>query len=202
MSAIALRRMMVDDVEQVVAIHVAAFPSFFLTFLGPRFLRALYRGVLEDPSGIAFVAERDRGIILGFVAGTSSPSRFYSRLLRSRLLRFGLATVPALLRKPAILGRLLRVFSIPAATSSATGRAELMSLGVLPASQGSGAGGLLTERFIEEAKSRGSTTVYLTTDADGNEAVNRFYERRSFLLSRQFTTPEGRRMNEYERRCQ
>ena len=39
--------------------------------------------------------------------------------------------------------------------------------------------------------------INLETDADGNDSVNRFYIKNGFELIRQYTTAEGRRMNEY-----
>lgn len=195
-----LRPMTKEDTADVVAIHVAAFPQFFLTFLGPRFLRELYGAIVSDSSGIAWVAEEE-GRVVGFVAGTDAPSRFYRRLIERRVLRFAMAAAIPFLRRPSILPRLLRAFGKPAGSREAPGRrAELMSLAVAPSGQGSGAGALLVERFAEEARRRGVETIYLTTDAVSNERVNRFYERRGFARVRQFTTAEGRRMNEYQKR--
>ena len=39
--------------------------------------------------------------------------------------------------------------------------------------------------------------VYLTTDADGNDAVNAFYRNAGFQCTRRFMQPGGRWMNEY-----
>ena len=71
------------DVRDMVAVHMRSFEGFFLTFLGPAFLRELYASTLADPSGIGFVVEKDR-CICGFVAGTVQPSGFYRRLLLRR----------------------------------------------------------------------------------------------------------------------
>ena len=194
-----IRRMTVADVPAVVRVHIEAFPNFFLTFLGPGFLRELYRGIVRDPSGIAFVAERD-GVCGGFVAGTFEPAGFYRRLLKRRLIPFAWHAWWAFLRKPSVAPRLLRAFTRPAeAPSSATRRAELMSLAVLPGNRGGGTGARLVEAFVESARDHGAATVFLTTDAMHNDAVNDFYVRLGFVRSRGFATPEGREMNEYEK---
>ncbi len=72
-----------SDVAAVVRVHLASFQGFFLSVLGSAFLAELYSGILADPSGIAFVSEKD-GQIAGFVAGTSQPAGFYMWLLRQR----------------------------------------------------------------------------------------------------------------------
>jgi len=40
-------------------------------------------------------------------------------------------------------------------------------------------------------------SVYLTTDADGNEPVNAFYRQAGFQNTRRFLQRRGRWMNEY-----
>ena len=194
-----LRPMLDADSDAVVEVHLAAFPSFFLTFLGPRFLKELYRGILGDPSGIAFVVEAD-GSCRGFVAGTADPSGLYGRLLQRRLLGFAWAAVIPVIRRPSIAGRLLRAFAkSKEASESGTGRAELMSLAVLPESQHQGLGARLVGQFVAEARHRGARSVSLTTDAEHNESVRHFYETLGFRETRRFTTREGRAMLEYER---
>jgi len=199
MSESVIRPMIPSDVNTVVDVHLAAFPGFFLSFLGAGFLRQIYRGILGDASGIAFVADRN-GQCVGFVAGTAVPAHFYGRLLRRRFLPFAFHGGLAVLRHPRAASRLLRAFARPsAAPPPTTGLAELMSLGVLPSHREGGLGARLVERFNAEAAARGATTVFLSTDAANNDGVNRFYIRIGFTLARTFTTPEGRAMNEYER---
>jgi ribosomal protein S18 acetylase RimI-like enzyme len=197
MSAVTIRSMTVADVREVARVHIEAFPGFFLTFLGPGFLRELYRGIVRDPDGIAFVAVRD-GACAGFVAGSASPAGLYKRLMKRRIVAFAFHAGLAFLRKPSVAPRLLRAFTRSSeAPPAESGRAELMSLAVLPGNQGGGLGGRLVEAFVESVRSRGGAAVFLTTDAVGNDAVNAFYERLGFVRSRRFATPEGREMNEY-----
>jgi ribosomal protein S18 acetylase RimI-like enzyme len=145
------------DVDEVVRVHLAAFPSFFLTFLGPRFLRELYDGIVADPGGIAFVAV-DGSRCAGFVAGTDAPADFYRRLIRRRVVRFAGAAFVPFLRRPSVAGRLLRAVSRPAVAAARQGRhAELMSLAVSPSHRQRGAGARLVERFLEESRNRGAT---------------------------------------------
>ncbi len=56
-----------EQLQAIVALHCVAFPGFFLTSLGPRFLRLLYRGFATMPGGICILAEED-GRVFGFTA--------------------------------------------------------------------------------------------------------------------------------------
>ena len=191
-----MRRAAVADVTDMVSIHLRSFQGFFLTFLGPAFLRELYTATLMDSSGIGFVIEGENGIC-GFVTGTAQPAGFYRRLLRRRWWRFALAAALPLLKRPAIIPRLLRAFSMPEQATQQEGRGTLMSIAVLPEAQGKGIGQSLMQAFLAEAARRGLRQVDLTTDQDDNEATNRFYQNLGFVCERTFTTPEGRTMNEY-----
>jgi ribosomal protein S18 acetylase RimI-like enzyme len=188
--------MTLADCGRVVDVHLAAFQGFFLTLLGPRFLRLLYsEAVLMDE--IALVAE-DRGELIGFVMGSTDPRVFFKNLLRRRSVGFASAAVPAVLRRPTIAVRVARAIRKPKIAARPVGTATLMSLGVDPGIQGSGAGKLLVLAFIEEARRRGATHVDLTTDKIDNERANAFYRRIGFTVAREIVTPEQRVLNEYE----
>ena len=190
------RPMDVKDIPKTVHIHMASFANFFLTFLGPAFLKQLYIGTLCDPSGIAIVAEIDNKVC-GFITGTATPSGFYSRLIKHRWWRFGLAcVVPAMIR-PNIVPRLLRAFKMPSQTADKKRCGTLMSLAVAPEFQGKKVGKALVTAFLQESKKQGLHQVDLTTDKSDNEGVNLFYEELGFCCKQTYTTPEGRMMKVY-----
>ncbi len=193
---ISIRLATAADVDAVVKIHLASFQGFFLTFLGTSFLREFYAGVCEDQSGIAIVYVDDS--ISGFVVGTVQPSGFYRRLIQKRWWKFGIASLLPVIRKPSIVSRLLRAFTLPtemSATQINTG--TLMSLAVMRNCQGQGIGKQLVSAFLEGSRKRQIEVVNLTTDAIDNEATNEFYSKIGFTCARTFATPEGRLMNEY-----
>ena len=192
-----LRKMEEDDIASTVTLHLESFPGFFLTFLGPRFLGYFYHGVVTASEGIAFVYLGARGQPSGFVAGTSNPQGFYKRLLRKDWLKFCFASVGALIRNPAAIPRVARALIYPAQNPAGEDVAGLFSIGVLPEFQGTGAGNTLVRAFLDEARARGCKRVFLTTDRDNNDSVNNFYQHFGFSIERQYTTPEGRKMNEY-----
>lgn len=191
-----VRAMNINDVNAVVKVHLSSFQGFFLTFLGHQFLNELYAGIVADSTGIAFVCREDDHI-LGFVAGTSQPAGFYSRLLHRSWWRFALASLIPILKNPLIIPRLLRAFRKPQDVSNQPDTGTLMSIAVAPEMQGRGLGQALVKAFLEEAADRGLKYVDLTTDKNNNDFVNQFYQRMGFRCSRTFVTPEGREMNEY-----
>lgn len=192
-----IRKIHSNDIGRVVGVHLLSFPGFFLSFLGPRFLSLFYSGICSAPEGIAYVYLNDDGIPSGFVAGTSNPGGFYSRLLKRDWFKFALASIIPVLKKPSVIGRVARAVSYPAGNPIGNDVAGLFSIGVLPELQGTGAGKKLVQAFLYEAAKRGCKRVFLTTDRDNNDSVNAFYEKLGFSVERQYVTPEGRRMNEY-----
>jgi GNAT superfamily N-acetyltransferase len=188
--------MSLADIHEVVCIHLASFQGFFLSFLGTRFLRELYAGILDDPTGIAYVFE-SQVHLMGFVAGTSEPEGFYRRLLSQRWWRFAVASMGPALKNPLIITRLLRALRKPQEAANQPDTGTLMSMAVLPQEQGAGIGQVLVMAFLQEAARRGLRHVDLTTDRFNNDSVNSFYQKRGFRFSQSYVTPEGREMNTY-----
>lgn len=186
-------------------LHAAAFSGFFLTSLGRPFLIEYYRTVLLYPGGLCLIAGTPARL-WGFAAGFLDPPKFYA-FLRSRAVRFACPACAAVLRRPFLLGRVMasarrvgarRVGGRPPAGGTGEGVGELASLAVAPAAEGRGLGRALVTRFCETASSRGARRVRLTTDADGNERVRRFYESLGFVAMEVDHREPRRRMQHYE----
>lgn len=78
------------------------------------------------------------------------------------------------------------------------GEAELLTLAVLPTTQGRGLGGRLVQGFLSAAQARAATTAFLEVAA-GNDTAIRLYERAGFAQtgSRKgyYTAPDGQRID-------
>ena len=198
MTPALLRVLGVKDLNEVVAVHCAAFPGFLMTLLGPEFLRSYYQTVLDCGDAIFLGQFDDLGNLQGFVAGFAEPASFYA-LLASRKRRMLAAAAIHLLRRPGLWPSVLENAGTTSqrATRNESGTAELASIAVMPAAQGRGYGRALIESFLRVARQHGAAQVDLTTDADGNEAVNHLYARAGFRLSGASTRKGGRRMNHY-----
>lgn len=187
------------DVPSLAALHRRAFPDFFLSSLGDQFLRQLYLGYTTDPDAVVSVARAEDGHVIGACVGTTHPSGFFSRLLKQRFVGFIGASLHVALRHPQFVPRLLAAVKYRGDAPPGLDGALLSSLCVDPDTQNGGIGGALEEAWCVRAAELGARTAFLTTDADANEAANRFYHRRGWHLHDEFVTRRGRRMNRYWR---
>jgi colanic acid biosynthesis glycosyl transferase WcaI len=184
--------------DEIVSVHIKAFPTFFLTFLGPRFLKEFYKSFIYDNAGIGFVAEdSSTGNILGAIVGPLFPDGYFKRLLKKRWYAFCLASISAVLKRPAIIKRLYRAVFYRGESPTGPKRALLSSIAVSPDAQGRGVGKALVQKWVEEVRLRGGTGCFLTTDAQKNERINSFYQKLGWKIESSYTTPEGRQMNRY-----
>jgi ribosomal protein S18 acetylase RimI-like enzyme len=187
-----------DDLDEVVAVHQAAFPGFFMTQLGPCFLREYYRCVVECGKGI-LLAETVDGQCLGFVAGFADPAVFYGELRRRRC-RLGIAALASVTARPWRLPIFVadyRRAGKGTRPQSGPPSAEISSLAVRPLAGGRGIGSRLVHAFVQVAMTAGIERIVLTTDTHDNEGGNRFYERLGFVCTRTFEARRGRWLNEY-----
>ncbi len=185
-------------IDEVVEAHMSAFPTFFLTFLGRRFLREFYKSFLVDDAGMGFVAEEEQtGSAIGVIVGPVVPDGYFKRLLKRRWWAFCIASAGAVLRRPSTIRRLMRAVFYRGQSPEGPKRSLLSSIAVSPEHQGRGVGKALIEAWVAEARRRGSAGCYLTTDKENNEATNHFYLRTGWKVESSFTPPEGRAMNRY-----
>lgn len=186
-----------QDVDTLATLHRSAFPDFFLSRLGHRFLSELYTGYISDPDAVIAVAREETGRLVGVCVGTIRPAGFFSRLLRRQFLGFFTASAIASLRDPRTISRLLAGLSYRGDGPPGLEGALLSSLCVSPEAQGQGIGSTLDREWRRRAAAMGSKTAFLTTDSTNNEAVNSFYKRNGWTLHDHFTTKQGRSMNRY-----
>ena len=193
----AIRRATPRDLAGIVKLHQTAFGKFFLTKLGGNFLWRYYDLVLNYEGGIVLVSDARQGV-QGFACGFLNPADFYGLMWQAKL-TFAVPVVSALVRHPSLMGNVLsgirRIQSTGADWPDQS--CELSSIAVAPARAGNGFGKALMEAFVAHASDMGARCVFLTTDAEGNDAVNAFYRNVGFRHTRLFLQGEGRWMNEY-----
>ncbi len=183
-------------IRDLANLHLKAFPSFFLAQLGFSFLKKLYQGYLEDQDSGIIVAEESEKIE-GFIAYSNDYPRFYKNLIRHKIISFAWCSFLAAIRHPSFVRRLFGAFKKSDSVVKTEKYVELASICTDPAVEGQGIGTALIKYLISKIDFNVFAYINLETDADGNDRVNRFYQKNGFILARQYITPEDRKMNEY-----
>ena len=191
----AIRVARAEDLDCIVAVHKEAFVHSFLTQLGPEFLKRYYALVFGYPRGILLVQQSGARVV-GFACGFVDPDGFYG-LMRKSKITFIWPVLVAVVRCPALAGKVARGFQRVEKPVGGAASCELSSLAVRPDASRKGTGAALARAFVERARSLAAHHVYLHTDADENSGVNAFYCRAGFALKRRFARDGGRWMNEY-----
>ena len=193
---IVIRAATLADIPALIAIHDSAFPNFFLTLLGPRFLLLLYQGFINEAAGSLDVAVDDQSVLCGLLAGARLPAEFFSALRRNRWLPLGVAMIPGLLRHP--IRCLERMWSALLYNGDRPAMMAdywlISSLGVPRHHSGAGIGRRLVEHFCAEARDAGAKGVYLQTDQDHNATTLGFYANLGFVVQGAHARSDGRRL--------
>lgn len=187
-----------EDAPLLARLHQRAFPDFFLSRLGEPFLVQFYLGFIDDPTAVVVVVRGDDHHPQGVAAGTTNAPGFFGRLLRRRLFGFVRASARAVLRYPSAAPRLLKAVLYRGDVPQGHEGALLSSICVDPALSGRGIGSVLLSGWTMRARDMGVERAFLTTDAEGNDAVNAWYQRAGWVVADQFVAAGGRLMNRYE----
>ena len=189
-----IRKATIDDVDTIVEIHLNAFDGFFLTSLGPTFLKFYYTCFIKSNETITMIAEED-GVIYGFSASSKFCKGFNSRLIKRNFLAFGLLSLKMLLIRPTSLVRLVRNLTKKGENViDNEDYAELYSIGICKLAQGKGVGKKLLSRSEQVMKEEGVSRVSLTTDYDNNNQAVGFYHSMGYETLYEFVTYPNRKM--------
>lgn len=183
-----------EDIPQIVDIHLAAFPNFFLSTLGKRFLKLYYSSVNNHRDGILLVGEQN-GHIVGLCAGTVLSVGFNSRLIKSNFLGYCIEAILLLITRPQSILHIVKNMSKEDNHMGDDGNyAELLSIGVDPNVQRSGTGRAMLENLEKKMIKMGTTRISLTTDYYHNKKAIDFYESLGYKPWYDFVTYPNRKM--------
>lgn len=193
--SVTLRIATVEDIPDIVGVHLNAFPNFFLSRMGYQFLALMYQSFIEQPKGIFTVADF-RGALCGFCFGLAAngPKDWVISLKYWRL--FFLASLKPIFKD--FKGTVLRLaghflcreqsFKIPENSFF------LRSIAVSFSAQGQGIGKMLLDDFEKKSIRFGAKSIVLTTDAKHNQKTLFFYTRLGYVVKKSFRQQGHRKM--------
>ena len=93
-----------------------------MSFLGPKFLKLFYKGIISSPLGVGLVYINNNRVE-GFIRGAINPSDFFRYLLRKKWLNFSIASFGAILKNPSIISRIFRAKKRPSLSPKSKNKA-------------------------------------------------------------------------------
>lgn len=192
---ISYRKSKVSDSNQIAKIHLKSFPNFFLSTLGYSFLKTYYRSCAKSKEAISICAiNQDDKKLFGFAVGCFNSKGFNKRLILSNSLEYSYRAILLLFTKPIALIRLFKNLAKNNDKDDKGNYAELLSIGVSPDQNGFGIGQNLLTKFENKVREKGVNTITLTTDADSNYNVLKFYKKSGYKVYYDFVTFPDRNM--------
>jgi glycosyltransferase involved in cell wall biosynthesis/ribosomal protein S18 acetylase RimI-like enzyme len=185
-AGLELRPATAADARDLAAMHVDRIGEGFLSSLGPRFLRHLYRRIVRSPHSFALVAVDEEGVA-GFVAAAVDVGGLYKSFVLHDGAAAGLGSAPQLLRSA---GKVLETLRYPASTDEDLPAAEILAVGVAARTVRQGVGRALVDRALDEFRRRGVHAVKVVAGAD-NESALALYQRCAFVPHRRIAVHAG-----------
>jgi ribosomal protein S18 acetylase RimI-like enzyme len=166
-----------SDIElaSIADLHVREISEGFLSSLGSRPLRLLYRHAADSAHCVLIGVFAGQGRSVGFICGTSESVALRREFLSRRWFEAIGAFCPAVV-SPAVLRRLLESLYYLSGTDSGLPKAEILNFVIQPASRGSGIGAELFAGLMKRLRARGATRVKIVTGAEQRRAQS-FYEK-------------------------
>jgi ribosomal protein S18 acetylase RimI-like enzyme len=200
-AAVVVRLGNAVDAEMAARLHAGLITEGFLSALGPRFLRRLYRRVALSEDSFLLVAEGPDpvgdgsgiggGSAAGFLAGALDLGALYRRFVLHDGVAAAVGSLPELLRSWRRAWETLRHGTSGGGDEDAGPRlAELLSIAVDPAWQGRQVGTLLVQGFLDELARRGAGGAQVVVGADNGPAIA-LYRRCGFVPGQSFELHRG-----------
>jgi len=187
-----IKELVYSDLDQVVSVHLNAFPKSALTRLGSASVMRYYRWQLEGPHECLAVGWFEDDRLLGFLFGGKFRAATSGFLHKNRsFLAFTIITRPWLIANPLILDRIsvsLRALRKKYRKDKALPKTQeksivksftILSVAVNSSAQGTGIGLKMMDFAQDYAISHEYTQLHLTVHPDNLQAV-KFYAKFGF----------------------
>jgi hypothetical protein len=157
------------DISAIARLHEAAMGQSMWARIGPRFLRALYRALIDDERFLSFVYTESNDV-RGFIAGSIDTEQMLKSTLARAWPTLAIAAFPKALH-PKILGKLLQTTRYDD-TSGGEQMPESLFCSFEPGLRGKRISGHINKVLFDELLARGHSTVKVTTETT-NKGANR-----------------------------
>lgn len=189
------------ELQEIVKVHIEAFPNFFLTSLGDDLLFELYRSFLEVKNSGIYIAKIDNNIV-GFIAFTERSTLIYYNILKRHFLSFFLKLFKRFLKNPISFFKLIyifkkKLFSKKEKDKKNSKKIRVESIAVKPNYSNRGVGKELIDFLKGNIDFKKFDFIELETDAKNNEKTNYFYQKNEFIKVEEITVDGNRVMNIY-----
>lgn len=191
---IEFRKARFSEAKVIAKIHTRTFINSFLTSLGHSFLKTYYEACIKSKETICLCAIENNNDIVGFCFGTLSSKRFSKRLILNNFFPFVIQFTRIFFSKPAAIIRLFKNLDKGNDTEDDGIYAELVSIGVLKENKGLGIGKNILSEFEKNVRSKNVNKICLTTDAENNNYVLKFYKSMGYEIFYEFITYPNRKM--------
>lgn len=188
------RKAIYEDSRIMAELHAAAFKGFFLTSLGPGFLKAYYGACIKDSESVVICAINDYNCIIGFASGSLNSHGYHKKIFMKNIAVFFKELLFFFFTNPVSILRLIKNLNKDGNKVQRLNCAELLSIAVSPQFFGRGIGSELLQLFENEIKLAGKDEIILTTDYRDNSNVLLFYQRNGYEIESDFFTYPNRHM--------
>ena len=191
---IEIKHASINDVIDIVDIHLDAFKDFFLSSLGRDFLIFYYSCLIKNQESVVLIAKINSKI-LGFSAATIDCKGFNIKLIKQNFISFFFTSIKLIFFNPKALIRLAKNLTKKSANiEDSEDYAELFSIGVSKSEQGKGIGKVLLQYTEDTLLKLGVTKLSLSTDYYDNDSSINFYKSMGYSALYDFTTYPNRKM--------
>lgn len=191
---IEIKHASINDVIDIVDIHLDAFKDFFLSSLGRDFLIFYYSCLIKNKESVVILAKINSKII-GFSAATIDCKGFNIKLIKQNFMSFFFTSIKLLFFNPKALIRLTKNLTKKSANiEDSEDYAELFSIGVSKPEQGKGIGKVLLQYTEDTLQKLGVKKLSLSTDYYDNDSSLNFYKSMGYSTLYDFTTYPNRKM--------
>ena len=190
---VEVRKILIDEVESIVIIHEESFNGFFLTTLGPVFLKMYYSVLLKSKRAI-LVGFFINGRLEGFCSVAKDSRGFNAKLIKANVISFFNMSIIILFTRPLSLIRLVMNLNKRNFVKDKGDYAEILSIAVSPSIQGRGAAKKMLLYIEKVLQKKGINRLSLTTDYFKNDKAINFYKKSGYKILYVFDSFPKRKM--------